>query len=88
MFFFLKCVPFWPINYINADSLYDFNMAELGKKVRVSTLLISLDVIGFLLVFVGAGLIRFAKDELISILGGFVLAGGVAVISLTRFINK
>jgi len=60
----------------------------MNQKGKLNTLIISLDIIGFALIFIGAALIRFSKDEVISIIGGFVLAGGVAVLSLTRLIQK
>ncbi len=60
----------------------------VGKQGKISSLLISLDVIGFFIILAGSGLIRYAKDETVSILGGFVLAGGVALLSITRLINK
>ena len=53
-----------------------------------SALLIGLDVIGFALLIVGGVLIRFSGSDVYSIIGGFVLAGGVAVLSLTRLIPK
>jgi len=58
------------------------------KKGETKALIISLDIIGFALLFVGGLLIRFSKDDIFSIIGGFVLAGGVAVLSLTRLIPK
>lgn len=63
-------------------------MVSIGKKGKLNVLLLSLDIIGFCLLAVGAGLIRFAKDEVITILGGFVLAGGVTILSLTRLLNR
>ena len=60
----------------------------MDKKGRISSLSIAMNVIGFFLVIVGGGLIRFAKEETIAILGGFVLAGGVAILSLARYISK
>ena len=60
---------------------------EFDKQARVHNLVILLDVIGFSLLIVGAAMIRFARDEIFSILGGFVLAGGVAVLSATRLIK-
>ena len=57
------------------------------KKASLRTLLVSLDVIGFLILLTGGALIRFAKDEVLAITGGFVLAGGVAVLSITRLIK-
>ena len=59
-------------------------MTKKGK----SNLIIGLDIIGFALLFIGGALIRYSKDEIFSIIGGFVLAGGVAVLSLTRLIPK
>lgn len=58
------------------------------RQGRINTLILSLDVIGFALLLLGAGLIRYTKDEVTSILGGFVLAGGVTLLSLTRLIGK
>ena len=64
-------------------------MAEnLNKSGKIASVVLSLNVIGFALVLLGAGLIRFARDEIFSILGGFVMAGGVAVLSITRLIQK
>ena len=54
---------------------------------RGNTLLIALDIIGFALIFVGAWLIRYSND-INSIIGGFVMAGGVAILSITRLIPK
>lgn len=59
-----------------------------GKQGKINALILSLDVIGFVLLLLGAGLIRYTKDEVTSILGGFVLAGGVTLLSLTRLIGK
>lgn len=59
----------------------------MNKTGKASALLLSLDVIGFALVFMGVGLIRFAKEEVLAALGGFVLAGGVALLSITRLIK-
>lgn len=60
----------------------------MTKKAKSNILLIALDIIGFALLFVGGALIRFSKEEVLSILGGFVLAGGVAVLSLSRLFSK
>ena len=53
-----------------------------------TSLIIALDIVGFALVFIGAALSRYAKEEAIAVIGGFVLAGGVTVLSLTRLIHK
>ena len=53
-----------------------------------NSLIIAFDIVGFALVFAGAALIRYAKEETIAVIGGFVLAGGVTVLSLTRLIHK
>ncbi len=58
----------------------------MDKKAN-SKLLFALDVIGFILVLVGAGLVRYSRDEVTSILGGFVIAGGVTLLSITRLIK-
>lgn len=59
-------------------------MSKVGK---VNTLLIGMDVIGFSIMLTGAALIRFSKDEVLAIIGGFVLSGGIAVLSLTRYLS-
>ncbi len=58
-----------------------------SKRGRISVIL-TLDIIGFFVLLVGAGLVRYARDEVIAILGGFVMAGGVAVLSVSRLIQK
>ncbi|HLD15413.1 MAG TPA: hypothetical protein VJB94_02440 [Candidatus Nanoarchaeia archaeon] len=55
---------------------------------KSNTLVLALDIIGFVLLFIGAALIRFAKDEVISITGGFVLAAAVTILTLTRVVTK
>ncbi len=49
---------------------------------------VGLDIVGFALLLVGGALIRFSGNDVFSIIGGFVLAGGVAVLSLTRLIPR
>lgn len=63
-------------------------MQQLCKKGKINTLILSLDIIGFFLLLVGVALIRYARDEIVSILGGFVMAGGITLLSLTRLIAK
>lgn len=63
-------------------------MKHLGKQGKLSSLIVVLDIIGFVLVLSGAGLIRYAKEEVISILGGFIIAGGVTLLSVTRLIKQ
>jgi len=60
----------------------------MKNKGKANSLLISLDIIGFVIIFIGAALIRYSSNEVYSILGGFVMAGGVAVLSLSRLIPK
>ena len=60
---------------------------ELGKQARTHSLVIVLDIVGFSLLVLGAAMIRFAREELFAILGGFVLAGGVTVLSATRLVK-
>ena len=55
-----------------------------NKQGKVTSFFIALDVIGFAFVFLGAALIRFSREEVTAILGGFVLAGGVTLLSITR----
>lgn len=59
-----------------------------NKQGRVMTLMFILDVIGFVFVLLGAGLIRYSREEIISIFGGFVMAGGVTLLSVTRLMQK
>jgi len=61
---------------------------KISKKGRLNALIISMDVIGFSLLLIGAGLIRFAKDEPVAIAGGAVLAVGASVLGLTRWMAK
>lgn len=63
-------------------------MKSLGNKGKLNSFILVLDIVGFVLVLVGAGLIRYAKEEIISILGGFVIAGGVTLLSITRLIKQ
>ena len=63
-------------------------MIMANKKGKLNVLLLSLDIIGFAILLIGAALIRFSKDEITSIIGGFVLAGAVAILSITRLIKK
>ncbi len=63
-------------------------MRILDNKKGASSIVMALDVIGFVLLVIGGALIRLSKDEVISILGGFVLAGGVTIISITRIIGR
>ena len=62
-------------------------IAKKGK-IGSSTLIVSMDIIGFALIFVGAAMVRLSKEEVMAIAGGFVLAGGVAVLSITRYLSK
>ena len=63
-------------------------MATNLNKKGVNNLIIALDVIGFSLILLGGALIRFSKDEIISIIGGFVIAGGIVVLSITRLVTR
>ena len=60
----------------------------MAKKGKLNVLLIGLDLIGFALIFTGTALIRFSSSDISSIIGGFVLAGDVAVLSPARVIPK
>jgi hypothetical protein len=60
----------------------------MQKKGKLDPLIIALDLIGFTIILIGAGLIRYSLSEVISILGGFVMAGGVTLLTLTRIIPK
>lgn len=59
----------------------------MSKRGRLA-LLIALDIIGFGVSIAGLAMIRFSKEEVSSIVGGFVVAGGMAVLAITRFIGK
>ena len=73
--------------FIYFNSLIGIIMSTQSKKGQ-NKLIIALDVVGFVLIGVGAALIRFAKDDIISILGGFVMGGGITILSITRLIKK
>ena len=60
----------------------------MKNKGSINSLLISLGIIGFVFIFIGALLIRYSSDEVYSILGGFVLGDGITILSLTRLIQK
>ena len=47
-----------------------------------------LDLISFILLLVGAGLVRYGNNEITSILGGFVMAGAATILSLARYLGK
>ncbi|MBI2669097.1 hypothetical protein HYX14_04615 [Candidatus Woesearchaeota archaeon] len=59
----------------------------MNKKGAIN-LAVILDLLGFALLIVGGGMIRYAKDELISIFGGVVIAIGVGLLSFSRYITK
>ncbi len=58
------------------------------NKKGVINLGVILDLLGFALLIVGGGMIRYTKDELISIFGGIVIAIGVGLLSFSRYITK
>lgn len=60
----------------------------MDKKASLGHLIVGMGIVGFALIFTGGALIRLAKDEITAVIGGFVLAGGVTVLSLTRLIQK
>ena len=47
-----------------------------------------LDFLGFALLILGGAMIRYAKDEVISIFGGIVIAIGVGLVSFSRYLLK
>ncbi len=57
-------------------------------KKGAMNLAVILDLLGFALLIVGGGMIRYAKDELISIFGGVIIAIGVGLLSFSRYIIK
>ena len=57
------------------------NKNKLGKFDIIR----ALDLIAFVLLFVGAGLVRYGNDEIVAILGGFVMAGAATILSLARY---
>lgn len=61
-------------------------MVNLNKK-GASSLIIVLGIVGFGLVILGGALVRYSKDEVISILGGLVMAAGVTTLSISRLVK-
>jgi len=60
---------------------------KLNKKADFS-IVGAFDIIAFILLIVGGGLVRYAPSEIISVLGGFVMAGAVTILSLSRYLGK
>ena len=58
------------------------------SKGKADALILSMDIIGFVMIGVGAWIVRFAKEEVLGVVGGFVMAGGVALLSITRLVRK
>lgn len=44
-----------------------------------------MDIVGFALLILGGIMLRYGKDEFTAISGGFVIAGGMTIISLSRY---
>ncbi len=57
-----------------------------GKKGNTSIIII--DVMAFFLMAVGAGLVRYAQNEVVSISGGVIVAIGLALLSISRYLIK
>jgi len=58
----------------------------MGKgNIKINLIL---NILGFALLIVGGVIIRFAKDEIFSILGGIVIAIAVGLISISRYMAK
>ena len=57
------------------------------KKARIDPVVMVLDVVGFILIVLGGVVIRYAREEPLSILGGLVMAVGVTVLSVTRWVR-
>ena len=53
---------------------------------RGSSALIALDIIGFGLLFIGAIIVRYAKDEVLSISGSVIVAIGLALLAIARYV--
>lgn len=60
----------------------------MSKKGKYQALIFGLDVIGFVLILLGAAMLRFAKNEVLSILSSLIVAIGLAILGLTRIIPK
>ncbi len=45
-----------------------------------------LDFIGFGLIFLGAVMTRYAKEEVVSISGGIIVAIGLALLAISRYV--
>lgn len=59
-------------------------MPVLTKKGSVA--IVTLDVIGFGLIFVGAVITRYARDEVLSISGSVIVAVGLALLAISRYV--
>jgi len=60
----------------------------MAKKGKINSLIMGFDILGFATIFLGSVLIRFSKDEVTPIIGGLVMAIGVAVLGVSRLIPK
>ena len=60
----------------------------MKKKGKVNYVVVSFDIIGFSLIFIGAAIGRYANQEPLAIAGGFIMAIGVTTLALTRWISK
>lgn len=60
----------------------------MTKKGEFSPLIVTIDIIGFLVVVVGAGIVRFAKDDIFGIVGGLVVGLGLAILGISRVVAK
>ena len=60
----------------------------MARKGKISSgVILGFDIIGFVLVILGGVLIRYGHSELITIIGGVVIAAGAAVLGLTKWIK-
>ena len=59
-------------------------MVKFNKKGKINTVKVTLDVLGFGLIFGGSILVRYSAAEQISIVGGILVSIGVGLLALAR----
>ncbi len=57
------------------------------NKRGVFDIVRAFDIVGFVFLLIGGGLARFGNNEIVSILGTFVMAGGATILGLSRYIS-
>ena len=59
-------------------------MAKLNKEGKISTVKLTLDILGFTLIVGGSILVRYSSAEQVSIVGGILVSIGVGLLALAR----